>query len=70
MSMLASKPSWRVALNAARFLALLLPGGIPIFLVASWLMRDRVKIQPERPSDEGTGRRGSAGKMTRATGSS
>jgi hypothetical protein len=41
MSMLASKPSWRVALNAARFLALLLPGGIPIFLVASWLMRAR-----------------------------
>ena len=64
MSVLASKPSWRVVLNAARFLALLLPGGIPIFLVASWLMRDRVRILPKRPSD------GSTGTLTRARGSS
>jgi hypothetical protein len=68
--MLSSKPSWRMALNAARFLVLLLPGGIPIFLVASWLMRDRSRVQPEPRTDEGKVGRWIGGALTRPRGSS
>jgi hypothetical protein len=69
MSMLGSKPSWRTAFNAARILLLLLPGGIPMFLVASWLMRDRAGIQPERSDGDKVGP-GIAGASPRARGSS